>query len=89
MSVGAGRTSSSQYGWSIVVTTPHGDCSHTFALPGEPTDPVWSPDGRHLAFSLGAGDGWFRDVYVLDVRTGAVTPATNTRRADEVVGDWG
>ncbi len=44
--------------------------------PGSDFDPDWSPDGTHIAFTS-VRDG-FRQIYSLDVNSGAITLLTNT-----------
>jgi|GEM_PF-1146767 len=41
-------------------------------------DPAYSPDGKHIAF-VGTKRGGYKDLYLLDVETNAVTRLTNNR----------
>lgn len=53
--------------------------------PANDIDPVFSPDGKYLAFS--SNRGGFYDIYVLDQETSTVYQLTNTEDED-YVGGW-
>ncbi len=67
--------------WIVDVET--GAARRVTALPARVEDPVWSPDGKRIAFATNlAADrdlGWQSDVHVVDVRTGARTRITGGR----------
>lgn len=54
--------------------------------PADDIDPVFSPDGKYLAFASNRGGNY--DVYVLDQETNTVYQLTNTAEQDHV-GAWG
>lgn len=57
------------------------------SCPVEGSSPAWSPDGTHLAFSGWIADPPNRDIYVLEIRGGAIARLTTDPR-DEWAGSW-
>ncbi len=59
----------------LLVDLPTGASRRLTDWPGYEDRPVWSPDGRRVAFF--AGRTGLPSLYVIDVATGAVTQLTN------------
>ena len=51
------------------------------------TNPVWSPDGSRLLFSA-CLDNSDRDIYVVDINTGAITNLTPNSRTQDIMSMW-
>jgi TolB protein len=54
--------------------------------PADDIDPIFSPDGKYLAFSSNRGGAY--DIYILDQQTSTVFQLTNTQDQD-YVSAWG
>lgn len=55
--------------------------------PGNDILPVFSPDGRYIAFSSNRGGAGY-DIYVFDRETNTLYQLTNTPNEDEFIGGW-
>jgi Tol biopolymer transport system component len=55
-------------------------------LPGEPRDIVWSPDGKHIAFTAGDGHDW--EIYVAKADGSGRSQLTDNRRTQDQNPSW-
>jgi hypothetical protein len=69
---------------AVMPLKPHAEHQILWSGPGrfdQVYNPVWSPDGRTIAFSAWT-EGGYRDIYLLDVATGEAQPLWRSRSMD-------
>jgi TolB protein len=67
--------------WQVAANGSGSPLNLTATSPAGDFAPAWSPDGQSIAFTSWRNDN--KDLFLLDVTGGAITPLTNTPTAEE------
>ncbi len=68
--------------WQVAADGSEAPVNLTAESPAGDFAPAWSPDGQHIAFTSWREDS--KDLFLLDVAGGKVTPLTNAPTAEEL-----
>ncbi len=79
-------------GCSLVIEPLQGQRHHVLVArddqPSCTASPSWSPDGKRIAFEVSRGDSTLRDLYLVAVSSGEVSPLTSTGDVNESQPAW-